>query len=196
VELILISTEQEFKSELAYLNDMFNSGLEFFHVRKPNWTREKIQQYLSEIPPEFRNKIVVHQFHDQCLELNLKGIHLKSKDVLADNDAYTGFSISKSTHAIEELNAHKDLDYVFLSPFFNSISKEGYLANNALIKHSFSQRNVVALGGVNHANVKHLCKSGLMGVAMIGCIWQSQNPLQSYLEMREIITSENELLIN
>ena len=76
------------------------------------------------IPAEYHSRIVLHEHFELTTGYRLAGIHLNSRN----NTLPEGFagSISRSCHSLQEVQDNKQLDYVFLSPIFQSISKEGY----------------------------------------------------------------------
>jgi thiamine-phosphate pyrophosphorylase len=114
---------------------------------------------------------------------------LRSKDLqLLSNDTLKpfvkdlqkrGFTASASLHSFKEVeNLPCRLDYVFLSPIFQSISKQDYpsaFTKDELVNF-FQQRksktSIVALGGVREENLKELQQIGFVGIALLGSIWQ------------------------
>lgn len=96
-------------------------------------------------------------------------------------------TLSQSTgfHTLADLDQDwgPGLSYCFLSPVFDSISKQGYAAG------SFDQERlssalarparppVIALGGITPDRVPQVHAMGLDGVAVIGAVWQADNPL-------------------
>ena len=89
-----------------------------------------------------------------------------------------------SCHTLEEVSRNKlKSDYVFLSPIFDSISKQGYHA--AFTEETLRQahhagiidKQVIALGGITPTNARKALSLGFGGVAVLGDIWQSENPV-------------------
>ena len=125
MKLILMSTPYFFVEEHQILNALFDEGLEVLHLRKPHTEPVYSERLLTLIPETYRKRIVVHDFFYLKDEYNLKGIHLNHRNPELP-PKYKGH-ISCSCHTSEEVKAHKKVcNYVFLSPIFNSISKEGY----------------------------------------------------------------------
>ena len=68
--------------------------------------------------------------------------------------------------------------YVFLSPIFNSISKQGYASAftpKALFEakqKGIINEKVVALGGITAANINKIKSYGFGGVALLGDVWR------------------------
>ena len=74
--------------------------------------------------------------------------------------------------------SHKKVcDYVFLSPIFDSISKEGYSSHftqpvlKELQRTKVIDRKVMALGGINLDRIKLAKDLGFGGVVVLGDIW-------------------------
>ena len=99
-----------------------------------------------------------------------------------------------SCHTLEEVHLNKlQSDYVFLSPIFDSISKQGYKAAfteyilRCAHRDGIIDDKVVALGGITPANARKAMTLGFGGVAVLGDIWQSADPakrLAEYLKIR------------
>ena len=124
--LIVISPEQSGEHESGFVSRMFEQGLDLFHLRKPYWEENQMEEYIRSIAPDFHNRIVIHDHFGLAGKYNLKGIHLherKRKQLANEKEK----PISTSFHSMEELsNNNYPYEYVFLSPVFDSISKPGY----------------------------------------------------------------------
>mmetsp|Transcript_20269 Transcript_20269/g.56475 ORF Transcript_20269/g.56475 Transcript_20269/m.56475 type:complete len:239 (-) Transcript_20269:97-813(-) len=95
---------------------------------------------------------------------------------------------STSLHSLEDLQVGKArygaLDYAFLSPIFDSISKKGYMAAKfdpvqlrALLQEHGKQLPIIALGGISAENCLQALDMGFQGVAVLGSIWEAQDPV-------------------
>ena len=143
------------------------------------------------IPEQYRKRIVVHDHFYLKSEYGLKGVHLNSRNSQLP-PKFKG-SISCSCHTIEEVIQHKKAcDYVFLSPIFDSISKDDYPAHftqNELkdyARRKIIDRRVMALGGVGYDNIKLLKDLGFGGAVLLGDIWNRFN-MHTDNDFREII---------
>jgi len=183
MKLIVISTEIFFEQEAEIVCSLFEAGLLCFHLRKPQSEKEEttfgisqIRCFLEKIPQKFHNRIVLHEHFSLLDEFNLKGIHLNRRNPIPYEKA--GISISKSCHTIEEIKAEtSSFDYVFLSPIFDSISKNGYkkaFSHEELTKakqDNIINEKVIALGGITPENLAEVKSYGFGGVAVLGGIW-------------------------
>mgnify|MGYP003309024817 FL=1 len=125
-----------------------------------------------------RRKIVVHDYPSLYEEFSLLGIHV-NKNVTSLPEGYSGLK-TRSCHSFEEVEMYKDdYDYLFLSPIFNSISKQGYMSSFSdaellqASKEGIIDRKVIALGGVTLDRIPYLKELNFGGVAMIGAIYNT-----------------------
>ena len=130
-ELILISPPGEYSRETQWVNQLFAKGLGTFHLRKPGWTTAHLVEYLQEVETQYHSRIMVHYQQEVLKEVGVKGIHFKYLSLPLQKPA---FPLSCGVHSWQEFQEVEErVDYAFISPFFDSISKEGYKANNQLM---------------------------------------------------------------
>ena len=191
--IILIAPENDVPNELEILNQLFQNGLEYYHLRKPNKNYEEHCDYLNLIDKKYHNRIVVHYFHELINEYNLKGIHFqeqKRKDHLDIPTDYFvnlknmfGKTISSSFHEPEELESCTfEFDYHLLSPVFSSISKQGYNGRGFNVNHI--DKTIIGMGGVTTTNLAEFDKLGFKGVGVLGGIWNSKSPISDFEKMK------------
>lgn len=177
MKLILITSPTYFVEEDKIITSLFEEGLDILHLRKPDTAPMYAERLLTLIPEQYHKRIVVHGHFYLKEEFRLKGIHLNLRNPNAP-DHYKGH-ISCSFHSLEEVKERKrNYDYVFMSPVFDSISKQDYNAQYSPeeIKKAHKQgiidKKVYALGGIDVHNIKEVKKYGFGGAAVMGAIWQ------------------------
>lgn len=176
MKLIVITTPTFFTEEDQIITALFEEGLDYLHLRKPGTEPIYSERLLSLIPKQYHKKIIVHDHFYLTEEFNLMGIHLNHRNPeIPDN--YKGH-ISCSCHSIDDVKRRKGpCDYVFLSPIFDSISKNNYnsaFSGSQLLQASKSgiiDRKVYALGGINASNIQYVKGLGFGGAAVLGDIW-------------------------
>ncbi|WP_300726749.1 thiamine phosphate synthase [uncultured Bacteroides sp.] len=185
MKLILITTPTYFVEEDKILTTLFDEGLDILHLRKPDTAPVYAERLLTLIPEKYRKRIVVHGHFYLKEEYNLRGIHLNHRNPVAPEN-YSG-QISTSCHTLEEVQEQKPkFDYVFLSPIFDSISKEGYASNftpeqiRAAVKNGIIDKHVMALGGIDEGNILQIKDYGFGGAAILGGLWSKFNPGSDY----------------
>lgn len=60
MELILVSDFCKITNEHLLLNELFNNGLEIFHLRKRDYSLQQMIDYLHLIPEKYHSRIVIH----------------------------------------------------------------------------------------------------------------------------------------
>lgn len=173
--LIGFTPENNAINEIERIIELLKGNIDYFHIRKPKFNEEETRNYILNFPIELRQRLTIHYFPKLALEYNLGGIHLNSRNPELKNE-YLGKRISYSCHSLEEVREKKVFcDYVFLSPIYNSISKEGYNSGFDLIELQNSKEideKVFALGGIREENFKELKEIGFGGAGLLGSIWK------------------------
>ena len=190
--IIVLSPEYDIPNEVEILNQLFKQGLACYHVRKPHKSYEEYCAYIQQIDTAFHDRIVVHDYHKVINEFNLKGIHFKEQHRIDHIDKpgkyfkglnMFGKTISSSFHDLKVLeDCYFEFDYHFLSPVFNSISKQGYSGRGFNVMDS--NKTIIALGGICPENVAQVKQLGYNGIAVLGSIWKAVNPLQSLKKIK------------
>jgi thiamine-phosphate pyrophosphorylase len=185
MKLILITTPTYFVEEDKIITTLFDEGLDILHLRKPDTAPVYAERLLTLIPEKYHKRIVVHDHFYLKEEYKLKGIHLSHRNPLIP-DNYTGH-VSASCHTFDEVMADKKMcDYVFLSPIFDSISKEGYASafTSESIREAAEKgiidKRVIALGGVDENNLLQVKDFGFGGAAILGGLWNKFDPASDY----------------
>ncbi len=200
MKLVVISNERNIPGEAATVNDLFREGLDLFHLRKPAFGRPEYAGLLSLIDKRFHPRVVIHGSYELYTELNLGGIHLNSSSrenpkIWNTIAAIPPAAVSTSFHSWEEiLNSDFHYGSVFISPVFDSISKPGYkgaidIAAITEVKNSLASGQkycpeIIGLGGVDRNGIPVLKQHGFDGAAILGAIWNAQDPVAAYKEIQ------------
>jgi thiamine-phosphate pyrophosphorylase len=213
MKIIVISPEGDDEREIPSLMAMMAAGLERYHVRKPVWSREKLEAWLRGLPERWRARLVLHQHHELVDELKIGGRHWRddgtallempavsvSPFYAAEHNAPNGVFLSRACHDLTTLReALGRYDSVLLGPVFSSISKKGHGPSSALNLHELYQllrhrtipqrrTAVIALGGLTAATAPRCRNFGFDGVASLGAIWQSADPVRAFTEIQSAL---------
>ena len=177
MEWIVITSPGFLLGEADFIDRLFGHGLDRLHLRKPGADIGECRRLLDGISREWLPRIVVHDNFGLCREYGLGGVHLNGRNPMAPPN-HEG-SVSRSCHSLEEISRYKgECDYLTLSPIFNSISKQGYMAAfepeqlAAARGSGLIDSRVMALGGVTLENIPRVRELGFGGVAILGDVWQ------------------------
>ena len=195
MELILITPEQKKTDELKLVNDLFDEGLPRLHIRKTNFAVKDYADYIRRISEIHHSKLVLHGGGFELLsEFNIRGLHFNSQQ-LADTQLldrwfnnHSELTKSGSFHHWTEIAKFSyPLDYAFISPVFDSISKTDYKAGiglsglGALRKYmnDNGQRcpRIYGMGGIDSPHLKVLSEYHFDGAVVYGAIWKSPQPI-------------------
>lgn len=193
--IIVITPEEMMKNETELINELFREGLDLLHIRKPFINSEEMADFIQKIDSEFHHQLVLHSHYDLAKDFNISRFHFREID--RQNDLYKSFAdktISTSVHDIETFNElNEEWEYAFISPVFPSISKKGYGENSNILndikKRTHSNVKLMALGGINENNIHEVFNNGVDGVALLGAIWESDEPLNVFKKCRQNVLS-------
>jgi thiamine-phosphate pyrophosphorylase len=193
MKLIIITPTDTIENEAEWIIRLFENGLQSLHLRKHTATKNELDTWLNNIPAIFHHRIVIHQQPEMLTEYNLGGFHLNQyhhhqKEEIK-NKLQSHQTFSMSAHNFDEIKTADGFDYYFISPVFDSLSKQGLCAafDKATIENGLKEnadKKIFALGGVCAQNLNALKKMGFAGAATLGNIWLSKNPLTTFLEMK------------
>lgn len=192
--VIVISNPNAIADEQATIKQLFHEGLEVFHIRKKEFSENEMRTFIEQIPEKHFSRIVLHTHYHLAEEYNLKGIHVAIDFKIELSNG----TLSVSFHSLDEIEKFdKKFDYGFFSPVFNSISKEGYkskfdfsalrtyLVNRKALDNGTGKGLLIALGGIDADKIDIAKELGFSGIALLGAIWQSENPVEKFKRIKE-----------
>lgn len=185
--ILVITPETMIQNETEVINQMFQEGLDLLHIRKPKISREEMKNFLYRIDEEFYPQLVLHGYGDLGKDHHISRLHFREAERNAGiYKSHIGKNIlSTSVHDMETYNAlGKEWEYSFFSPVFPSISKKGYGVDSSLIEELKYRSNewvkLIALGGINEDNICKVFDNGADGAALLGAVWNSDQPLNTF----------------
>lgn len=205
MKVVVISNPEEVVDEVKIVTGLFKAGLERFHLRKPRFSTNKLRKLLDKIPEEYLDRIVIHSHHELSVPYKLAGIHVTEHHRKKNFwqtwllMKYLKFrrpqlEVTAGFHTLGALRTERfDYAYVFLSPVFDSISKIGYRSTfhedslQKVIRKS--DYKVFALGGVDEDRIEKAATMGFYGVALLGSIWKSDDPVEKFKRVQQLCNS-------
>lgn len=190
MKIIVITNPTPVKDEALLCNLLFDNGLEILHLRKPGASREVYEDFLQKTDRRYLNRIMIHDHYELAEEYQLRGIHIRSNMANKVVEQKGVKHISLSCHSFAEMGrAPFEPEYCFLSPIFDSISKQGYLSGFS--ENELSQglkecrQQVIALGGITPGHMEHCRELNFSGVAVLGYIWEKpEEALQRFIQLK------------
>ena len=176
MELIVIAKPTVFKEESKLINQLFEAGLQVFHLRKENVDEAAYRKIIEGISSEYHPQIALHHFHSLAGDYNIQRIHhtenfRKERDnvELPENKIF-----STSIHHLADMEQIKQYQYIFFGPVFNSLSKPGYrgvIPPDFRLEKQQSIPKIIALGGIGLTEIDQVKTMNFDGVALLGSIW-------------------------
>lgn len=196
MKIIIISSKNHITNEHYVIEKLFDNGLEYFHLRKPAFSRSEMEKYINKIPEDYRKRMMIHSHPELINKYNLKGIHFNRRnpfDIELFDKEKNNILFSQSVHSLKEFETvMPELNYVILSPVFDSYSKKrykskfskeqlkGFLSNykkcqvetlDTTVETPDSAVDVIALGGIDKNKIAEAYELGFDGIALLGTLW-------------------------
>jgi len=192
--LLVITAPTALPDEPRLLTELLAASLEHLHLRKPGWPTAQVEALIQALPAQFWARLVLHGHPELVRRYSLGGLHLTASQRAAAQQRprlLPGQTLSTSFHSLAEIGQHRRrYDYVFLSPIFDSISKEGYASSfklaavqaylQKLARRPGHQPQVLALGGISSENMGLVRQAGFAGAAVLGSVWGSADPVAAW----------------
>jgi thiamine-phosphate pyrophosphorylase len=196
MRLIVISYSTELENEVQIVTQLFEAGLETFHIRKHKLSTKKMKDFIAAIPPHFHNRIIIHSHHKLARKFDLKGIHLTKSHKQKKWRTWLTLKLIRlknpdiilttSYSTIGQILATKQdyhYDYVFLSPIFDNFNSKfqgGFTEHSLKSALQKSQLKIIARGGVDNIIIDNAKNIGFAGLAFYSSIWKKKNPLEEF----------------
>lgn len=200
MQLIVISPPEAVVHEVALMSEMLAAGLSRLHLRKPTFSQLEMAELIAQIPVRYHARLVLHGHPALVSDLKLGGLHLTTaaRTALTSRPKLAPVQkLSTSFHTLAEIRQHRrKYDYVFLSPIFDSLSKDGYAAGFELstVTEALWQLRrragyvpqVLALGGIEAHRLAAVQQAGFAGAAVLGAVWQSPDPVAAFRALQAL----------
>lgn len=177
MQRIAITTSHIRGDEPDMIRTILNHGWERVHLRHPDASLRDIRRIIEAVPQKYHNRLRIHGHFTLINEFNLGGLHLNKRCPLPPQH-YRG-PLSRSCHSLAEVAKASDMEYVTLSPIFDSISKSGYFStfssSDLLNLKKTAPVPVIALGGITPDNVGTLAQYGFAGFATLGYLMEARD---------------------
>lgn len=194
---LYVITDRRLRPEVESVKEALEGGATSIQLRIKNApTREMIEigKEIRKLTEEYDALYFVDDRVDVALATNADGVQLGPEDmpISLARDIAPNLVIGASVYSLEEaLHAEKEgADYLGAGSVFPTSTKKDVrvIGIEGLRRIVESVKiPVVAIGGINHENVKEVLKTGVDGVAVISAIMGAENVKKATEEMRRIV---------
>lgn len=197
MKVIIITYPTPQANEVEVIKEALDIGAYKVHLRRPQWSCDETRKLLDQLPDTVLHHIVLHDYHQLIHEYPISGLHYNQRNPLPKDfpNHNTKYSKSLSCHSLQEIRINKEhLDYLFLSPIFNSISKPSYHTGYTLEELQNASQDIIdhkvfALGGINKERLPIISTIPFGGVALLGAFWESV-PQGNYRSLLQSIIND------
>jgi thiamine-phosphate pyrophosphorylase len=191
MKLIIMTKPTFFVEEDKILTTLFEEGMEYLHLYKPDSEPIFSERLLTLLPDDYYKRITVHDHFYLREEYGLKAIHLNR----VTDELPVGYhgNVSRTCHTVDELkDAKKRSVYVFLKTIFDSQSNPNdkqtlsYETLADASRKGLIDRKVCAMGGMNLDHVRLMRDLGFGGIVICGDLWNRFN-IHSERDYKELI---------
>jgi len=175
------------------------AGVRFFQYRNKTGTRNTIYQTALSLTSKARDAgalLILNDHADIARATHADGVHLGQDDFpLEQARAMLGtrMLIGVSTHSLEQAKSAQaaGADYIGFGPIFPTSTKDAGKTQGlqalTTLTHSITVP-VIAIGGINHANVRDAVRTGADGIAVISAILSAEDIPAAAGEMLKLIS--------
>ncbi len=177
-------------------------GVTMVQLREKNCSSKAFYneaKQLKKLLSSYNIPLIINDRLDIALAVDADGLHIGQHDLpypvvrkLLGKNKIIGLSV-ENLQDIEESN-NWDVDYIGLSPVFNTSTKTDTAKALGLdgVKEltSLTIHPSVGIGGINLSNASEIIQAGADGIAVVSAIMSHPNPLQAARELRTIILNE------
>lgn len=199
MEIMIITPHKNKDKEIDIVIQLFETGLQTLHLNKPEMSTRRMKEYIAAIPEHFHNRIIIHSHHNLAFCFNLKGIHFTRNHLdrrfknwcLFKKEKFFGKRLihTRSYHKVSDVfNTEKyPFDYYLLRNVFNPITNDFNIGYHPLRIAEIQKtgKKLVVRGNVNLITAQKAKEFNFYGICLYSFIWKSENPLQSFVELRQ-----------
>ncbi|RDI42563.1 thiamine phosphate synthase [Aquicella lusitana] len=183
-----------------WLQTLLPLGVTTIQLRIKHQTGKTLEKEIQRsilLAKKYKARLFINDEWEKALAFGAYGVHLGQEDLqLADikkiNEA--GLRLGVSTHCYYEVaRAHAiQPSYIACGPIFPTTSKMMSFAPQGILNLKnwcslLNQYPLVAIGGINRANIDNVLATGVSGVAMISAITKAEDPIASTRKLLQIV---------
>jgi thiamine-phosphate pyrophosphorylase len=200
MDIYIVTSSHKSENEPQLVTKMFEAGLKTLHLRKPKFSTRQLSEYITQIPVEFHQRIIIHSHHHLVFKFDLKGVHYTSihlnrklkKWWFLRKIKFRNKKIiqTRAYRKLSEVYKKEDItfDYYLLGTIFNTLNNElysGYYEQGLKAAIKTSGKTFIARGGINLGTIEKANAIGFKGVALSSYIWKDEKPFDKFIEVLE-----------
>jgi thiamine-phosphate pyrophosphorylase len=194
MKLIVISSSRNSSGDPKIITELFENGLNRFHLRKPAMSTKDMRTLIEAIPQHFHNRIIIHSHHKLAATYKLGGIHLtavhrkrrfstwlRMKLLMMKTNQLT---VSTSFYKLGDVYTNEEgFDYILLGTIFSRVDgnfNAGYSEHSLRAVIEKSPVPLIARGCVTADSLPVCAELGFQGAAFGSAIWNTDSPVKAW----------------
>ncbi|MCT4595683.1 MAG: thiamine phosphate synthase [Anaeromicrobium sp.] len=174
------------------IEEAIDGGVNGIILREKDLAYEELIVIAKEIKEKIKDKDVLFIINRNLKigkEINLDGYHIGFHDLVGKKPIWNNL-LGVSVHSLEEaiMAEKKGASYILASHVYETDCKKGLKGRGIdFIKEIKENTNIplIALGGINHENVKEVMSTGVEGVAVMSYIMAAEDPYMSAKKIKD-----------
>lgn len=137
MEIFVVSPPALIKDEAVLINQLFEKGIQRYHLNKEAATEQSLAEILEKVNPQYLSKITLHSHYHLVLAYGVGGIHFSKihrQELKEDFESkvvlYQSFGIKVSTSIEAEAEAFNPANYALVKSSTQSELGSVFLADN------------------------------------------------------------------
>jgi len=203
-----ISQEPKNGTHLTAIKVALEAGAKWIQLRIKNQPKPEILQYAIDavaLCEAYGAKLIVNDHPEIALKANAYGLHLGLDDMpieqardIVGKEMIIGGTANTFDHIKQRVS--EQVDYIGLGPYRFTTTKqklspivglEGYAAIIKQVNLANVHIPIIAIGGIELADINAIIKTGLYGVAVSGAITHATDPATMIRQMYVQLNSSN-----
>lgn len=170
--IIIITPYDIVSDEARRIRMILDAGIDRVHIRHPQAGINDVRTIIDGIPEDLHHRLTIHDHVALLRDYPVLGFQLNGR-VGSIEGLHHGM-LSRGLHHEDPPAMALGMDYVMLSPVFDSISKQGYEGVSDIDPTRYSAcGKIIALGGVTPEKFAELRSRGFSGAALLGYYWNN-----------------------
>ena len=181
------------------VEEAVQGGVTMVQLREKDCTTKEFYELamtLKKVLKPYQVPLIINDRVDIALACDAEGVHIGQSDMpyaiarkLLGKEKIIGLSVEKLQDAIDA-NAF-DIDYIGISPVFNTATKTDTATALGLEGiHDItrvSRHPAVGIGGIHASNAGEIIAAGAVGISVVSAIMSAINPKEAASQLKSII---------
>lgn len=205
-KLHYISQGNSPKQHLENIQNACTSGAELVQLGLKSISEKsflKLAQEAREITAHFQTRLIISHHYKIAKEVKADGAYLDQTDscpTIVRKYLYTWQTIGAAANTLQECETliAKDVDYISLSPFRSTASKDnfstvlGLNGYTAIIEALHTETPILGAGGITTEDVTDILKTGISGIAVSEEITRNFNTIRAFNQLLNASSTEEQ----